>query len=236
MLICWVGAAVSTQESDLALDYGMRLHEALTVIDKRSAESLILKVESGEEISYFTDFFLDWDKTEVDEIDIQTEEISQILQEMKVSYEASQAPAEDKSSPAEEAEAAKAAKVNISEEMTTLEEVKKPVQAAAVPVKKFPKVMTLPDKKNLSKWGNFNQDFSFADRFPVVDPSKKYDYKMLKADYESLKNSDIVINPLKKEEYLDEKIFSELFGCSKDEYDKLPQWKKNEKKKKVGLF
>lgn len=238
VIICWVGAAVSTQENDLAVDYAMRLHESLCAIDKRSAEGVIVKVESGEEMSLLTDYFFDWDKPEIEEEDVEAEQISQMLQEMKIEYEANVAAeaVPDSKTPAERINAAK---VNISEEMSPLEVVKKPVQAASVPVRKFPKVQT-KEKKGpdhmWQKWTDFKQDMSFADIFPAVDPSKKYDYNMLKADYDSLKKKNIEINPLKKEEYLEEKIFEELFGCTKAEFDALPMWKKNEKKKKVGLF
>ena len=238
MIICWVGAAVSTQENDLAVDYAMRLHEALCGIDKRGAETVIVKVESGEEMSLLTDYFFDWDKPDIDEEDVEADQISQMLQEMKIEYEAAVA-AESVSESKDVAVGASVEKVNISEEMAPLEVVKKPVQAASVPVRKFPKVQTKekkgPDHK-WQKWTDFKQDMSFADIFPAVDPTKKYDYNMLKADYDSLKQKNIEINPLKKEEYLEEKIFEELFGCTKADFDALPTWKKNEKKKKVGLF
>jgi hypothetical protein len=247
MIFCWIGAAVSIQESDLALDYGLRLHEALTLIDGRPSESLLVKVVSGEENSMFTDYFLDWDK--VDEDVIEANEISQLLFEMKMDYEetvgahttaASEPERMPSTDGAEEPPMAAPSIQHVLDEMTEVEVVSTPLVFTAAPVQnwrdKYPARQAWDKSKTRSKWGEFKQDMSFADIYPEVDPSQRFDYSTLKTDYETLKTRDIVINPLKKEAYLDDKIFSELFGCTKTEFDALPLWKRNEKKKKVGLF
>jgi len=44
------------------------------------------------------------------------------------------------------------------------------------------------------------------------------------------------IDPSKKEMYLATEIFTKTFGCSKQDWETRPQWKRNAEKKKVGLF
>ena len=44
------------------------------------------------------------------------------------------------------------------------------------------------------------------------------------------------VDPRRKECYLGDDEFKSVFGVGRDEFDKLPAWKRNEQKKKVGLF
>jgi Villin headpiece domain len=233
MIICWVGGSVSTQEGDLALDYGSRLHESLVQIDGRSPESILVKVESGEEIALFTDYFLDWDKMDAEVVEkvAQQSEIAEVLQQQKVAYEEALAPQEE---PPEE----------ITKSRSTMDIIS-PTQLEAVSISKSAskvlKPTPAPVAKNsaaasISKWGEFKQDFSFVDIYPKVDPKKRVDYETLKKDYATLKEKNVEVNPMKKEVYLDEPIFQELFQCSKAEFEALPVWKRAQMKKKVGLF
>ena len=57
-------------------------------------------------------------------------------------------------------------------------------------------------------------------------------------DLDALKNmkgSD-GIDPERKEEYLSDEQFEEAFGIGKDKFAAMPKWKRQQKKKDVGLF
>ena len=44
------------------------------------------------------------------------------------------------------------------------------------------------------------------------------------------------VDPTKKEEYLAPEVFADVFGVSWDKFQGMPQWKRVQKKKEVGLF
>ena len=44
------------------------------------------------------------------------------------------------------------------------------------------------------------------------------------------------IDPTRREEYLTAPEFDTVFGVSRDTFKALPAWKRNQKKKDVGLF
>ena len=44
------------------------------------------------------------------------------------------------------------------------------------------------------------------------------------------------IDPTRREDYLTEAEFSSIFGMARDAFKALPQWKRTQKKKDVGLF
>ncbi|KAJ7380494.1 Villin-1 [Desmophyllum pertusum] len=44
------------------------------------------------------------------------------------------------------------------------------------------------------------------------------------------------VDPTKKEMHLDDDKFEEMFKMSKNEWEKVPQWKKNQCKKSLDLF
>jgi hypothetical protein len=44
------------------------------------------------------------------------------------------------------------------------------------------------------------------------------------------------VDPTRKEEYLDLNSFKTVFGTDKDSFAALPKWKRDAKKKEVGLF
>lgn len=54
--------------------------------------------------------------------------------------------------------------------------------------------------------------------------------------YEQLKSPTAGVDPTRKEEYLDDSEFLELFGVDKVSFAALPKWKKDTQKKKLGLF
>lgn len=57
-------------------------------------------------------------------------------------------------------------------------------------------------------------------------------------DIDELKNMKGAdgIDPERKEEYLSDEQFEEAFGTNKDAFAALPKWKRQQKKKAVGLF
>ena len=56
-------------------------------------------------------------------------------------------------------------------------------------------------------------------------------------DYETLKTSKPDGVPYdKKEQYLSDAEFEKVFGQTKEQFNKLKDWKQKELKKKVGLF
>jgi hypothetical protein len=64
-----------------------------------------------------------------------------------------------------------------------------------------------------------------------ADPSQGYySYDTLKGAFPGS------VDPTKKEEYLEDAIFSQLFGVTKDAFRAQPKWKRDAKKKDLGLF
>jgi len=64
-----------------------------------------------------------------------------------------------------------------------------------------------------------------------LDPTKnKFSSDQIKAG--TAANIDLT----KKEAYLSDDEFLKLFKCSRDEFDKQPKWKKDQKKKELKLF
>jgi 3-oxoacyl-ACP reductase-like protein len=54
--------------------------------------------------------------------------------------------------------------------------------------------------------------------------------------YEALKAGVAGIDVARKEEYLDAKEFASLFGSDKATFAAMPKWKRDTKKKELGLF
>jgi villin 1 len=44
------------------------------------------------------------------------------------------------------------------------------------------------------------------------------------------------IDPTQKEKYLSDSVFKEAFGMDKDAFAAMPLWRRQQLKKKVGLF
>jgi hypothetical protein len=57
-------------------------------------------------------------------------------------------------------------------------------------------------------------------------------------EFEQLKTMKGIdgIDPTKKETYLSDEQFMEVFGVDKNAFKNMPLWRRQEKKKKVGLF
>ncbi len=53
---------------------------------------------------------------------------------------------------------------------------------------------------------------------------------------DELKNLPEGVDPTKREEYLDDETFSKVFGMNKDAFRAMPKWKRDDAKKKNGLF
>ncbi|XP_074029921.1 villin like protein quail isoform X3 [Leptinotarsa decemlineata] len=78
--------------------------------------------------------------------------------------------------------------------------------------------------------GISNHDKSYHSDFDQYD---KYPVDILKGPNDKLPTR---INPLNKELYLTHDDFVSIFSMSYKEFEKLPRWKQQEMKKKVGLF
>ena len=64
-----------------------------------------------------------------------------------------------------------------------------------------------------------------------LDPnSNKFTYEVLKSSFPE------GIKPTAKEYYLSDEEFTQHIGMSRDEWDSLKQWKRDKKKKEIGLF
>jgi len=44
------------------------------------------------------------------------------------------------------------------------------------------------------------------------------------------------VDKTRKEDYLDDATFLQLFGVNKDGFAAMPKWKRDSKKKELGLF
>jgi len=98
----------------------------------------------------------------------------------------------------------------------------------------------------LKKMSRFNskgeQEFS-SDAFKAGSPieeanlfadpkEKKYPFDKLKAPAPYPEDVD----PKRREEYLDAGDFEQVFEMSYDDFMKMPKWKRDVKKKKMGLY
>ena len=64
-----------------------------------------------------------------------------------------------------------------------------------------------------------------------LDPNtNKFDYSALNGKFPE------GVDPAKKEAYLDDKQFQEVFNLSKDDFNNLKKWKQTELRKAKGLF
>ncbi len=67
--------------------------------------------------------------------------------------------------------------------------------------------------------------------------SEFLDPKTNKFPYEELfKKFPKGVNPVSKEEYLNDEEFEKVFKMKKDEFLKLKEWRRVDKKKEAGLF
>ena len=71
------------------------------------------------------------------------------------------------------------------------------------------------------------------------EESKNLDSETNKLDYEQLKGAGVIppgVDPSRKEAYLSDAQFQEIFGMAPAAFNDLKQWKKNDLKKAKNLF
>jgi len=69
------------------------------------------------------------------------------------------------------------------------------------------------------------------------EESKFLDPKANKFDLETLKTTfPEGVDPTKKEAYLEDKVFEEVFGMPMDKFYEQKKWKQQDQRKKHGLF
>ena len=69
------------------------------------------------------------------------------------------------------------------------------------------------------------------------EESKFEDSKGAKYDLETLKSTfPEGVDPTRKEAYLEDSVFKEVFKMTQDEFYQLKKWKQQNLKKEVGLF
>lgn len=84
-----------------------------------------------------------------------------------------------------------------------------------------------------SDCSNLSRKLTEKDMSMYADPKeKKYTYDLLR----STDNRPADVDPARKEQYLSDEDFSDLFGATPDEFIKMPKWKQQNLKKAKELF
>lgn len=221
--IVWVGESVSPQEKDIAIDFAVRLHRDMAGVDGRSPDSVIVKLQSTYEKLIFTQHFADWREDTTPKAD---EFQKTVLKELLSLNKKSDSSSEEGNGPASKVQAP-----NISPAPVTPQ----------VPVQR-PTANAKPDAEPALI---LPSNAKVAARLKSAVPAVEYDYKPRSEPQEfkyeprtieELKSAQDGIDVTHKEYYLDDLVFQEMFGMTKQEFDKLPKWKQHAKKKVVGLF
>ena len=222
--IVWVGESVSPQDKDIAIDFAVRLNKDMASVDGRSPDSVVVKVQSGYEKLIFTQHFSDWREDSTPKAD---EFQKTVLKELLSLNKKPDSKAEEENYPASTAEAPSTeiipAKATTAQDSSTVTNGKQESEPVSI----------LPSSAKV------------AARLKSAVPAVEYDYKPRSEpkEYkyeprpvEELKRAQDGIDVTRKEYYLDDLVFQEMFGMTKQDFDKLPKWKQHAKKKVVGLF
>lgn len=109
----------------------------------------------------------------------------------------------------------------------------------ADPMKQFEKSGGAPQQKGQTlKKGGAAVSSAEEQKKEEEDRQKKYlDPASNKFDYEQLNGKfPAGVDPTRKEAYLSDEQFSQIFGMTPDKFNELKQWKKNDLKKTKNLF
>lgn len=227
--IVWVGESVSPQDKDIAIDFAVRLNASSAEMDGRNPNTVIVKFQSTYEKLLFTRHFADWREDTGPKADEFQKTVLKELLGLKMALVKEDAPAP---APVVEAEVvAEPEAVAAPAEETTAPAV----EAVPEPEEEEEAKIILPSRVKvaaLAKPAVPAQEYKFERASaPVQQPDRSNPLAP-----EELKKKTDGIDVMHKEAYLDDRVFEEMFGMSRETFNALPKWKQHAKKKVVGLF
>ena len=227
-LFVWIGSQSSTTEKEKAVEFAQRYIAEAN--DGRDADIPVIKVNAGQEPGIFSQHFLGWDaeytkkRVFVDPYQARLDALA-AAKAAKGGAAAAPAAAHAHSSASPVKPAAAAHTPAATSPAPTGKGVLAPVppQVANRPANApAPKSFAAPLASSASA-----SSAPAAALPPITEVHS----------YEDLKNGvPPGVDPARKEEYLDDKTFKELFETDKKTFAALPKWKKDDAKKKKGLF
>ncbi|CAM6031400.1 unnamed protein product [Sphagnum compactum] len=228
-LFVWIGSQSTEEEKSKAFDFAKKFVEEAT--DGRDPNIPIIRVQAGSEPTIFTSQFLIWD-AEYAAKHTFTDPYQLKLQKLAASKTEAPAPAatvhlktvttpEVKPAP----EPAKPSAPHLKHVVPT---------TTASPAKTIPPTTTTTTSA-ASASTSASTETDTRDRAPSVvykTPAESgfFSLDTLKA------GAPAGTDPSKKEEYLDNATFASLFGCDKATFVAQPKWKRDQKKKELGIF
>jgi len=225
----WIGKNANENEKKESRVLAERYVAAMAENDGRDLDTPITSIPSGNEPNMFTAHFIAWDATKASQVFVDPYEMK-LKQAMASNPAVLELPTLKKT---------KLKKVEDKKEPEKKEDTfAMPALRETLPVANEPlstPIKSTPDDAHViatpastagaaSPWSGVGE---------VVTPSGS---KVI--NYETLKKMDgsSGIDLAKKETYLSEKEFLEVFGMDIAKFDSLAEWKRKDAKKKVGLF
>lgn len=224
-LFVWIGSQSSTTEKEKAVEFAQRYIAEAN--DGRDTDMPVIKVTAGQEPAMFAQHFLGWD-AEYTKKRVFVDPYQARLDALAAAKAAKGGAAA--SAPAAATTPVKAAAAPAAASTPA---------AAAAPAGKGqlsplpPQVANRPANAPAPK--SFNAPVAAASASSA--PAAALPPITEVHSYDDLKNGvPAGVDPARKEEYLDDKTFKELFDMDKKTFAALPKWKKDDAKKKKGLF
>jgi hypothetical protein len=95
----------------------------------------------------------------------------------------------------------------------------------------------LTEESTNAQTNEFLSSSSASSQAPITaDPSSPTSVAQLHSLDDIIKGNVVDMNHAKKEDYLDDETFFKVFGMDKQVFNALPKWKRDQMKKKAGLF
>jgi len=236
-LFVWIGSQSTQAEKDKATEFAHRYIQEAN--DGRDIDCPVIKVIAGDEPDMFACHFLGWD-SEYTKKHIFVDPYQARLDALN-NAKASTAAATLYRSPSQTIASSPVKHHSASSHSptpaTTIASSQSPTPAAGAPKPRFPtppqvraaNATAAPAVKSFAAPVTVSAPASSAVPLPVITEVHSY---------EVLKNGPLPasVDPVRKEEYLDDKSFKEIFDMDKKAFAAQPKWKKDDAKKKKGLF
>lgn len=211
-IFVWVGSKASDQEKQKATEFAMRFCREAG--DGRDANIPVIKINAGEEPLFFTCHFHAWDN-ELALKNVFNDPFEQKMKELK-------------------AQKAKKEELLFApvDEFSNKSIPPLPIAALSLNPNAPAPMSVIAHSRDPPPVKNFAAPIPKVDEKVSLDPISPSSF----LPYEILKGFPEGIDKTRKEEYLGDEEFKKIFGCDKESFGALPAWKKNEKKKSLGLF
>ena len=230
----WIGGNATVEEESLSMEFAAKYIEEASKTDGRSLNTPKVKVQAGKEPFIFTKHFLDWDENYLEKNKF-VDPYEAKLARMKAAQTSSPAPIE---------RVASLKKV----ESPAVEIYSKPSQETPPERKPFyalpkrdSKILTDEVKSTydtgklppalIKRLESSNSVSASPTDLPPITPDMYLPYETLR-DTKNPEGVDVT----RKEMYLEDDVFKRLFNMDKTAFLTLPKWKRDDAKRKHGLF